>query len=257
MALGLWVGGGICYIRSVRHDTEKYGLKAAKANHSIGRYPELPGASICLVGKNNAPLTISRAIVRLLRAVIAGISGECMDLILRGARITLRKLRRSDALDMQKVINHKDIAKWTILIPYPYALDEARRFISECLQHYSKKTAYPLAITLNETGKVIGLIGLNEINAGDKHAELGYWLGKQYWNRGITTEAIGLICNFAFKELKLHKVFAMTFEQNAASHKVLQKNGFKLEGKLREEYYIYRRWHNMLYWGLLSKEFKR
>lgn len=180
-----------------------------------------------------------------------------MTTILKGNQITLRKLKRSDAADMQRVINHKDIAKWTILIPHPYTLAEARKFIAKCIRHYSKKTAYPLAISSNETGKVIGLIGLNDINVGNKRAELGYWLGKRYWNRGITTEAIGLICKFAFEKLRLHKVFAVTFERNAASHKVLQKNGFKLEGKLREDYYLYRRWHDMLYWGLLKREFKR
>jgi len=180
-----------------------------------------------------------------------------MDDILQGSQITLRKLKRSDAPDIQKAINHKDIAKWTILIPYPYTQVDARKFISECLKHYSKKTAYPLAITLNKTGKAIGIVSLVKFNLRNQRAELGYWLGKDHWGRGLTTEAVNLMCDFAFKKLKLHKLFAMTFEQNIASQKVLKKNGFILEGKLRQAQFKRRRWHNMLYWGLLKTEFKK
>ena len=180
-----------------------------------------------------------------------------MNLILKRNQITLRKLRRSDAPDLQKAINHRDISRWTILIPYPYTMADAREFIANCLKHYRKKDAFPFAIVSNETGKLVGVTKLDSIHVRDRRAELGYWLSKDYRGRGLTTEAVNLTCKFAFKSLKLHKVFALTFVLNTASQKVLKKNGFTLEGKLRKAQYKNRRWHDMLYWGLLDGDFKK
>jgi RimJ/RimL family protein N-acetyltransferase len=65
-------------------------------------------------------------------------------------------------------------------------------------------------------------------------AEIGYWLGEEYWNRGIVTEAVLAVTNYAFATLGLVRLYADVFEWNAASMRVLEKAGFQKEGVLRK-----------------------
>ena len=69
------------------------------------------------------------------------------------------------------------------------------------------------------------------------------------------TEAVKLVLKFAFKKLKLHKVYANVFEQNIASRRVLENCGFKLEGVRREHRFKYRKWQNVLEFGILVSEY--
>ena len=83
-------------------------------------------------------------------------------------------------------------------------------------------------------GNVVGGIGLNNI---EKHkAEIGYWLGKEYWDKGIMTEVVKLVTNFGFKRLKLRRIYAYIFIRNKASIRILKKNGYKCEGLLKKHH---------------------
>ena len=95
---------------------------------------------------------------------------------------------------------------------------------------FSNKNELNFAIDIN--GKVVGSIGFNKI---DKHkAELGYWLGEKYWRQGIMTSAVKLLTKYAFKELGLKRIYAYIFSFNRASRRVLEKSGYKYEGRLRK-----------------------
>lgn len=66
-------------------------------------------------------------------------------------------------------------------------------------------------------------------------AEMGYWLGRKYWGGGMMTDAVKSIVSFGFKNLKLHRIYAGVFLFNKGSARVLEKNGFKLEGISKKE----------------------
>ncbi len=68
-------------------------------------------------------------------------------------------------------------------------------------------------------------------------AELGYWLAEPYWNRGIITEAIQAVTNYAFEKLELVRIYAEPYDSNPASSQVLEKNGFQYEGRLKANVY--------------------
>jgi len=93
--------------------------------------------------------------------------------------------------------------------------------------------AVNLAIDVN--GHAVGGIGL--ILNGDvyiKSAEIGYWIGEEYWGQGITTEAVRLMTEYAFYYFDLLRLYAEVFENNKASMRVLEKNGYYLEGVRRK-----------------------
>lgn len=89
------------------------------------------------------------------------------------------------------------------------------------------------AIELN--GAVIGGIGVSvQTDIYRKNAELGYWLAEPYWGKGITTKAIDMIVSEAFERLDITRIFAKPFHTNNASHRVLEKAGFRLEAVLEK-----------------------
>lgn len=181
---------------------------------------------------------------------------EKIKLEIKGERIRLRKLRLSDAQDIYKNLQDKEMVKWTLNIPWPYKKEHAIKWIRATHYGIKKRKEYSFAIVLKDENKLIGAVSLMHIDWKHKNAELGYWVGKKYWGKGYATEAVKLILKFAFRRLKLHRVWAGLFEENIASRRVLEKNGFKLEGILRENRFRYNRWHNDLRFGILKKEYE-
>ena len=154
-----------------------------------------------------------------------------MILKLEGKRVLLRPLEIKDAKSLQENINDPDIYKYTLTIPHPYTNSDAEWWINHTQERIKQKKAYELGIALKETSEIIGGMGLCHIDAKRDSAEVGYWLGKKYWGKGITTEALELLMNFAFNELKLHRLYANTFIDNIGSQRVLEKSGFTREGR--------------------------
>ena len=174
-----------------------------------------------------------------------------------GNRIRLRKLKLSDAQDIYKNLQNKEMVKWTSNIPWPYKKQNAIKWIRRTHYEIRNKKGYAFGIILKAENRIIGAISLMHIDWKNKNAELGYWLGKTYWGKGYTIEAVKLILKFAFGKLKLHRVYASLFEENVASKRVLEKAGFKLEGVMRECRYRYNKWHNELKFSILKQEYEK
>lgn len=151
---------------------------------------------------------------------------------IRSKQFLLRPFRKGDEESLIKNINNKKIARNTSRIPYPYKKKDARFWINRNLklQKKKKKTAINFAIDIN--GKVVGGIGFHKIEA--HKAELGYWLGENYWGQGIMTSAVKLVTKYGFAKLGLRRIYADVFPFNKASVKVLEKAGYKYEGRLRK-----------------------
>lgn len=171
--------------------------------------------------------------------------------------VTLRKLRISDADSIARHIHDKTVARWTINVPYPYQKKNALKFIRERQNERKTRKSYTFGISLNPDDEIIGGIDLFDVDWDDKKAEMGYWIGKIYRRQGLMTEAINLMLEFAFNDLKLHKIYARVFDGNVPSMKALKRNGFKLEGHLRGEIFKNRRWIDELYFGLLKSEYRK
>lgn len=140
--------------------------------------------------------------------------------------VTIRKFRRSDKYRMAELANNEKISvNLRDAFPYPYAIADAETFIAGCI---SQNPVEVFAIEYH--GQYVGNIGLHKQNdVYSKSAELGYFIGEPYWNRGITTRAVKLICEYGFKELEIVRIFSGIFEYNPASQRVLEKCGFERE----------------------------
>jgi len=178
-----------------------------------------------------------------------------MELKIEGKQITLRKLKKSDAPSIYQNAKDFEIARYTTL-PHPYRLKNAEDFIKMTHQKIRKKKAFELGIELKESKEIIGMMSLMDIDYDNKNAEIGYWLGKKYWGKGIMKEAIKLILNFGFKKLNLVRIYARVMHPNIASAKLLERSGFKYEGRMRKTTLRRGKWMDDLRYSILNSEFK-
>jgi ribosomal-protein-alanine N-acetyltransferase len=104
---------------------------------------------------------------------------------------------------------------------------------------------------LRSTNSLVGVISLEKIDDINMNAQVGFWVKKDYWNRGIATESLRLIVNFGFRLLKLQRIYARVLAANLASITVLEKCGFEHEGTLRRHRFKNNRFHDLLIYGIL------
>ena len=170
------------------------------------------------------------------------------------SEISIRRLKISDADKIAEYLKPKEMRRWLDEIPWPYTKRDALKFIRKKIYQRKKKKSFCFGILYN--GKLVGVIEIFNVDKKNKNAEIGYWIGMKYQGRGIGSEAVKLILEFAFKNLKLHKVYARASKGNEPSIHVLEKNGFKIEGKRREHRKLHGKWYGVLEFGILRKEFK-
>jgi RimJ/RimL family protein N-acetyltransferase len=145
--------------------------------------------------------------------------------------IRLRQIFESDKEEMTKLLNNERVSRFTSdRIPFPYSEKDADRFFEVV------KSSDDLFFAIELEGKMIGTLGLHKqplINNAH-NLEIGYWIGEPYWGKGYGTEIVKLGLDAAFSQPGICRVFARVFEGNEASEKILLKNGFELEGILKQ-----------------------
>lgn len=141
--------------------------------------------------------------------------------------VSLRTFSLSDKERLAALCNDREI--WLNLrdsFPHPYHETHAELFITECMK---EKPRYTFAVYYNE--ELCGTTGLvRQTDIYRLSAEMGYWIGRAYWGKGIATRAVNLLTDYGFNRLGLIRIYAGVFESNMASRRVLEKAGFSLEG---------------------------
>jgi len=164
----------------------------------------------------------------------------------------IRKLELTDANSIYEHVKDPEIVRYTLNIPHPYPKDGAKKFIEDSIEKWNEGTVYRFGIVIDN--QVVGICDLKEDE--DKVMVLGYWLGKKYWGQGIMSKAVKAVVKFGFKELKRHRIKVTHIEDNKSSQRVIEKAGFKLEGKEREFIFREGKWNNLMIYGLLEQEYK-
>jgi RimJ/RimL family protein N-acetyltransferase len=141
----------------------------------------------------------------------------------------LRSFREGDAETLALHANNRNI--WINLrdaFPHPYTEEHASEFIRTSLEALPESH---FAIVVD--GKPVGAIGFRLHKDVERvSAEVGYWLSESLWGRGIATEALIAMTKFAVEKYGLTRIYAMPYEWNPASMRVLEKAGYKLEVRM-------------------------
>lgn len=145
----------------------------------------------------------------------------------------LRPYRLSDAVDFQQHANDAELAAMCSPdFPHPYTLELAKAFLAK----KSAQTAPYKNLALVEQDHLIGTMGIvSDLSPNSTYAEIGYWTGAAARGRGLTSAALTVFCDYVFVEFpQLYRLEAVTFSQNIASQRVLEKAGFTRECLLRQ-----------------------
>ncbi len=169
-------------------------------------------------------------------------------------RLVLRSLTLEDATDVQHLVGDRDIALMTVAIPHPYEDGMAEEWIRASSERFEKDEALNFAITLSADKNLIGVIGL-ELEQEHQRGELGYWIGKPYWNLGYATEAAKAVVAYSFQVLKLNRIYAFHFTRNPASGRVLEKIGMRYEGCRRQHTKKWGTFEDSIGYGILKVDF--
>lgn len=149
-------------------------------------------------------------------------------------RLILRKYRLSDAQGMFK--NYATDQRVTRFLNWcPYETSEAiLPFLEMCIKNYEKENTYNWAIEFEN--EIIGGISAMSVDDLWKNCEVGYCIGYDFWNKGITSEALAAVIQFLFEEVGMHRIMAKHDVENPASGEVMKKCGMTYEGRLKEYY---------------------
>jgi [ribosomal protein S5]-alanine N-acetyltransferase len=151
-------------------------------------------------------------------------------MVLTLERSEVRSWRAADLDSLVRYANNRHI--WINLrdrFPHPYNAGDGRRFI-RAARKMNPETFFAIAVG----GEAVGGVGyVLQQDVERVSAEVGYWLGEPFWGRGITTEVLAAITNYAIRQHRLTRLFAVPFAYNTASCRVLEKAGYVLEARLR------------------------
>jgi RimJ/RimL family protein N-acetyltransferase len=175
--------------------------------------------------------------------------------MLKGKKVVLRMIQKDDVEHWLRWYNDAEVLKYLS----PNVMYGVNREKEE--EYYNSMRKFPGSrIFTIEThdGKVVGNIGLHNINSEWSNAEISIMIGeKQYWGKGFAADAISVMIEFAFNRMNLHRVYLHVNEANTGGIRCYEKAGFIREGVLREAQYFDGKYSNIIVMGILREEFEQ
>jgi RimJ/RimL family protein N-acetyltransferase len=176
--------------------------------------------------------------------------------ILETNRLILRPFNLNDAKTAQTLAGDKQIAATTLTIPHPYEDGMAEYWINTHIVMYNEGKSVIYAITLKETDELVGAISLANI-VENHQAELGYWVGVPYWNKGYCTEAGKTLLRYGFVDRGLNRVHARYLSRNPSSGRVLEKLGMVHEGTRKQHILKWGEYEDLEMMGVLKSDWEK
>lgn len=168
--------------------------------------------------------------------------------MLDGENLYFKLLSLDDAIAIHRFASDENVARyigWNL----SHSFEETLQLIEGMIEKELAGTSQYASIVHKKTDKVIGTCMFFNFNMEAKHTELGYVLSANYWGKGYGTEIVTIMCDYALEYLELHKLHARVVDVNIGSSRVLEKNGFVLEGRLKDYYYIDEQYYDGLFFG--------
>lgn len=152
-------------------------------------------------------------------------------IIAKDGDVVLRDLLDSDLVQLSEYANNEKISiNLRDAFPHPYSLNDAREF-KKMVDAQKTKTIFAIDHKDNYVGNISLTVGTDVYR---KSAEIGYFIGEPFWNKGIATKAVQLMIDWGFRNLDIVRIYSGVFDYNKASQKVLEKCGFIKEAVLRK-----------------------
>jgi [ribosomal protein S5]-alanine N-acetyltransferase len=177
--------------------------------------------------------------------------------ILHTRRLLLRPFTPADAGDVQRLAGDRAIADTTANIPHPYPDGLAEQWIANQRKKFETGELLAFAMVLRDPNSLIGAISLMDITREHERAEIGFWVGKPYWNQGYCTEAAEAVVQYGFSALNMYRIHSTVLKRNPASSRVMLKLGMTPEGCLRAHDKKWEQFEDILLYGMLRSEWRQ
>ena len=168
-------------------------------------------------------------------------------------RLVLRPYTLDDAADVRRLAGDPVVADTALNIPHPYPEGAAEAWIGQHQGWFDAGEGVVYAVTLRATGELLGSVSMG-INRKHNRAEMGYWIGKPYWNQGYATEAVKRMIDFGFRDIGLHRIYSGCDIDNTASKKVMENAGMRYESHWRKDRMRNGAWADGLGYAILDED---
>ena len=150
----------------------------------------------------------------------------------------LSQVNENDIDDLINTIGEYEVSKNLLMVPHPYTVEDAVYWVNHVEEERLKYGRILNWTIRNKDGEMIGGIGQQLKYGKEAHRdEIGYWLAKPYWGKGLMTEIVKVFCDYLIENYKYVRLEAPVYARNKGSARVLEKNGFENEGLLRKAYF--------------------
>lgn len=167
-------------------------------------------------------------------------------------KLLIKPLRLSDVKHIMTWVNDPEVVKNLQHFNKKFTRKDEEKYVKKILK---SKNDFAFSIFRKSDGEYIGQGGIHQISWENKLGRLSIIIKREYWGKNYAKVAIRLILSFAFKKLKLHKVWLMRWSTNKKAEHLYKKLGFKEEGVLKDEYFWKGKYHDIVRMGILSKDF--
>ena len=175
---------------------------------------------------------------------------------LAGRRLDLRKITRQDAPEILTIFGDSEVMKFWSSPPLE-DLAAARELIEDTQRLFDTRQLFQWGVCSRDTNKVFGTFTLFHVDPAHRRAEVGFALARGEWGRGLATEALETLIGFSFETLDLSRLEADADPQNERSLRLLERQGFRREGYLRERWHHLGNVHDGVVLGLLRRQWSR
>ena len=176
--------------------------------------------------------------------------------VLDTLRLLLRPVEIFDSLDIQKSAGKREIADTMISLPHPYPNGGAERFVARKQNEREAGISVTYIIEKKSGNEFCGLIEVRDIDHERSQGELSFWLAIKAWGHGYMSEVVQVIVQYGFEVLSLNRLYAHHMLRNPATGRVLEKNGFKQEGLLRQRVQKWEQYEDVALWAILRQDWQ-
>lgn len=172
-------------------------------------------------------------------------------------RLILRKFEIEDAEAMFKNwARDKEVTKFLTWINHS-SVDVTEIVLKDWISHYDEKGHYQWAIVLKDINEPIGSISVVDQDSHLEMVQIGFAIGRNWWNKGLVTEALEKIIDFFFNEVGVNRIESIHDIKNIASGKVMKKSGLKYEGTSKDRIINEQGISDAMIYGLVRKDYEK
>jgi len=176
--------------------------------------------------------------------------------VIETLRLRLRPLEHSDASAIQNAADTREIADTMISLPHPFPMGKAELYVAR--KQAEVEAGRSAIFTIEQKAEVwfYGLIEVRDIDREHSQGELSFWLTVSAWGRGYMSEVVQPVVRYGFEVIGLNRLYAYHMLRNPVSGHVLEKNGFKQEGLLRQRVRKWGQFEDVALWAILRQEWQ-